>query len=700
MSLEMSKEELRKATRAFRRKIAQVGLKHVDAVDARTAAVLKKNSILRRDWLYDEVESRLIGEIVADPSHPKRFPIRPGPAIVRVTTESSRTVVPVVVLLLAEDVEVRKAALAHFEHAGEGSNPWLTPKTIHVLSNCKRQLLLSNSKGWRTAGIRIHDAIRDDWLCNLQGLAQAAELHFNDGIQEYLSPVLRPTVTSLDSISMAVWSPGQERSKIDAMIADAVSSAETLTEALQRYYSKLGHLPLAGALGMGEVACRWAEKANAPECIWDEVWKWAEQTKGPLPRYHACVAMIDNPELVPSSSWTLLCDEVASIVHSSRREAEAIQEPPSAQAWRVRCELAKHYCQHLECRLPNADSERIAGLSWWLAERVALLLGSKEGIRDFRAGPLHYQSSVSAQVWHLARPRVSTSLLRHATIGINSMWGLSLACELRHALPSIAPESMTPECREQLEGALKAYVLSAFPLTPVVESSQAYAFEATVLPTAKGWIDIAQPGESRDALLAFVAAVERVTQADELQRVLERLPETGLADQVLIGNVLTVATYLGQASIDRIWERVVDAKWREAVLLRMDDHPLEMLFDALREIQLQQNDKWSWDMPHVYAHACEKAPNPERRRLLFAMAVLSSLSAGTVSAIERLLTGELRDQLANEVSYWREAIEEVWRLAPPLASSQMRAMLAVLPAVPPEIPSPVATDSETQSQSG
>lgn len=694
MNPELSKQQLRKATRAFRSMIARVGLRDVDGVDARTGAILTRNGVLRGHEPGYESESRIIGEIVADPFHPRRAPLQAGPLVVRMTTEESRTVVPVAVLLLAEAREVRQAAIDHFERGARGREPWVTPRTVQVIGNLKRELLLSESRRWRRAGVQIHDAVRDDWLCNLQALAQSAELKFDEGIREYLSYVLRPSITAVDSISMAVWSPAQERARVEEIIADAVGSALTLSDALRTYYEKLGHLPLADGLGMDEVLRKWVEQPHAaPDAIWNEVWSWVDDAKSPLPRYHACVAMLRNIELVPRDSWPKLFDEIAGILlaaHGEDKESEPLQH---SQAWRVRCELAKHYFQHFGARLRGADSERIAGLSWWLAERVAALLGSETAVREFRAGPLRYEGSISAQAWHLARPALSPSRLRHATTGVMSMWGLSLACQLRPAITAGA-DHLSGECRTEIESALKGYVLTAFPPASVPVDSQVYAFDPTVLQTARALVEIAEPGESRDALFAFVTAVEALADPDELARAITRFPDANLADQVITANVLSVKAYLGEAPVDHIWERILDAKWRESVLLTAADHALEILFDGLRELQLQRNEKWSWDMPHVYAQACEKTDQPERRRLLFAMVVLSSLSAGTVSAVERLVKGEIRDQLGNEVKYWRDTLDESWRSAPPQAGSEMRAMLAVLPELQGS-PEAIGTSSES-----
>ena len=62
---------------------------------------------------------------------------------------------------------------------------------------------------------------------------------------------------------------------------------------------------------------------------------------------------------------------------------------------------------------------------------------------------------------------------------------------------------------------------------------------------------------------------------------------------------------------------------------------------------------------------CEElAGDTERKRMLFAYTVVSSIAVDSVSAVERLLTGAHRRDYEDFVKKWRERIERITPLAP------------------------------------
>ena len=680
MASEFSVREFEKAKRAFRAKMAQIGLQHLTGVDARTGAILKRSGLLKHSRPTEELKPQAVARIVADATHPRRIALSEGPLVAvrqdKVHDDKVHCyVVPVVVLLLADSVKVRRAALMHLDRLD--TQTYFTPKTAHVLAANRETLCRHDSNAWSFSAIQMHDAIKDDVLCNLAALKQSGELGFDEGVSEYLLSVMRPSVSSLDSISLAVWNPAQQRAQVEEIIAASLGRASSMREAMSCYYLKLGHLPLASGLGMGEVVRQWLRlKGTSPNC-WGEIWEWANSCSSPLARYHACAALIENPIAVPEHSRCDLWREILNVVHQPGDEDFELQW---TQAWRLRCELARHYYRHLECRVPRAESERLAGLSWWLAERLAVLIGnSDQRIRRFRAETVRAESAISDQVWHLARPVVVPSSLRYATAGNLSVWALSLLCQLRSSLEALNPRDLSPEDQERIDLALRTHVIGTFPVCGVSDHEATYAFDQTVLSTASAWVESCGGDPSREPLPAFVAAVRRIVEPAELVAAIGRFPTLSQADQVLVAHVLNVMAYLGQAPSDEIWDRLVTDDWRNELLLNAPEQSLEILFDALREIQLQKNDKWTWDLPHMFASAAETVSNgPERLRVLFAMAVLSSLNADNVSAVQRLLVGRHRGALSGEVKYWRERLEEIWDFAPAWIVARLRAMMAAL----------------------
>lgn len=676
MASEPLPEDLARARQAFRGRMAQVGLHHLGAVDARTAVILKGCGLLERDSLDGRGDQQEMAAIVADPSHPKRVPLSLGPSVLVQQDEVRRVIVPIRILLLSSDPGVRMKAAEYLQSKSEGNAAFLTRRTEDLLKNCRPTLLSSESPGWRDAAVRVHDAIKDDLLCNIAGLRQSAEIGSDDGIAEYLPGVLRPTVTSLDSIDLEFWNPGQQRSAISEFIERVVAESHDIGETLDRYYSKLGHLPLGHELGVGALVRKWAARTDQIKETWDKILKWAERLASPVPRYHACVAFVANPHLVDPEDRPKLWRLILEILHdSSSDESDA----EWSQAWRVRCELARHYCHHLECRLPGAESERITNLSWWLAERVALLLGkSPDQIRGFRTDALGPESSLSSQLWHLAHPPVVPSTLRYTTLYCKSIWSVSLLSLLGRALPRLDPGSLAAEDRTRVGATLKGCLLGTFPPSPIAEGEETYAFELGVHHTAKVWAEVIPAAD----VTLVVAATSELSEAGEFEAALRRLGKSPHAEQMLVTHALTVKAYVSEAPADLVFELLGDDQWRNQVFRDGDESSVQSLFDALQELTLQKNDKWAWDLPHRFALTCEASwDKPERRALLFAMVVLSSLSTDTVSALQRLVTPARHVELSSQIKYWRDRIQEVRTLAHPWIAARLRAVLASLHSV-------------------
>jgi hypothetical protein len=657
--------------------MAHVALLHLDAVDARTAVILKGCGLLERDSLDDRGDQREMAAIVADPSHPKHVPLSLGPSVVVRQDDTHRVVVPVPILLLSSDPDIRAKAVEHLERMTGHDAMLVTPRTEDILRNCRAIVLSTESPGWRAAAERVYDAVKDDYLCNIAGLRQSAELGFDEGIAEYLTAVLRPTVTSLDSINLEFWNPGQQRSAISEFIKEVVGDSRDIGEGLDRYYSRLGHLPLADRFGVGEVVRKWAARSDQVKGVWERIWEWAERTPSPVRRYHACVAFVTNPHLITPEHLPKLWNAILEILYDSSSDEGTAEW---TQAWRVRCDLARHYCHHLECRLPGAESERIANLSWWLAERVAVLLGkSPDRISTFGIDRVASESSVSSQIWHLAHPRVVPSALRYATLYCRSTWSVSLLSLLARALPALDPGGLGADDRRRVEATLKGCLFGMFPPSPPAEDEETYAFDRGVHNTAKVWAETVPPVDPTSTVSAFAIATSKLNEVGEFEAALRRLCSSPQDEQMLVTQALTVRAYVNSAPADLLFELMADEQWRNQVLRDGDDSSVQSLFDALQELTLQKNEKWAWDLPHRFVLTCEASWNkPERRALLFAMVVLSSLSTDSVSALQRLLTPGRRVELSSDIKYWRERIEEVRTLAPPWIGARLRAILAGL----------------------
>ena len=81
----------------------------------------------------------------------------------------------------------------------------------------------------------------------------------------------------------------------------------------------------------------------------------------------------------------------------------------------------------------------------------------------------------------------------------------------------------------------------------------------------------------------------------------------------------------------------------------------------------------------MFALACEKSgENLQRQKLLFLFALLSSITSGTVSAVQRLLRGPRKMDFVEDVEMWRGQLDKIIEVSPPWIGARIRPVLANL----------------------
>jgi len=371
-----------------------------------------------------------------------------------------------------------------------------------------------------------------------------------------------------------------------------------------------------------------------------------------------------NLNLVPLQSMSTLWAELVHIIHVTNA-----QEPDRqwTQAWRFRCDLARHYTYYLECSLPGGDSERIALLTWWLAEAVATVFGMHAALlQRIREQTLLPTEELSGQLWILSHSSLKPSLLRYATLYTPSIWSLALQCQMVPLIQQSVIDQLETTAFSSMQHALAASVLRACPLRPPSESEGTYAFEKTVIPTAKAWLDALESGGHKDMFEGFIQVHERLSSLEKLGELLDGFPQSPEPDQVLLASVIRVMAYLDELPVDVMWEHLMDVHWRDSVLRQGSGLALNLLFEAWTEIQVHHGGRWVSHLPHYYAGACESvSEDPERQGLLFDFTVLSALASDTVSSVDRLLRGDKKQAFGQCALGWRQRLEHCQAVATP-----------------------------------
>jgi hypothetical protein len=258
-------------------------------------------------------------------------------------------------------------------------------------------------------------------------------------------------------------------------------------------------------------------------------------------------------------------------------------------------------------------------------------------------------------------------------------FALSLQSVLGKNIESLNPQAMDKDDFEKIGDAVIGSILAVYPPLLKKDSEKIYAYDGSLLPLAKKWVDYLDKEDSKKVMLeAFIAGIEKLMKAEGVSGLLNKVAESHAGDQVLIANYLKNMIFTEEVSLDEIWKAVDESSWREAAFAKSHTMVFELIVDALNEIETRYQDKWAYNLPHFYALESDKCEDKERKEQLFACVILSSLSGSTVSGIQRLLKGENKHSYQDYVDHWRTRLEGTHKWAPEWIKARIRPVLAVL----------------------
>lgn len=660
-----------------KKQVAVLAIEHLKRVDARTLTILQKNDIFTSLNPDEKYEGLL--PILTNRDHPDRLSIGPGPVFCYLAKKDppGAIMLNITEVLFARDIVLRKAVLDYFSYLEDGEIPILTAKNRGLLKTLGGDILSDDKQKWQDAAVALYDALEEDWYCNYAGLRQCLHRDFVSGVEQYLTKVIRPTIRSVESVTLGVWESSKQKEDIKKTLHEIVNGNSDITLALNEYLIRFGHLPLASDLSIVSLVDGWQSEHENIENIWDTLWSWADSFKLPLPRYHVCLYFASNPNLVPENKHEELWHEIAEVVFLPNDEESESDWTPF---WKMFCDISKHYCYHLETRLPYRNGERIASQAGWLAFQVCRAFTlEKEDVRHLRKKTFLPELINSSRMCQIASPCIQPSSLRYLTLKTKSIFALSLQSVIGNNIESLSPDLINKEDFKKIHNALIGAVLAVYPTFIESDSDEAYAFDQSPLIMANKWITYTnEEGMQKDMMNAFIQGSEKLMKSENLTDLLEKFTESHSGDQIFIATYLRNKVFTEEVSLDEIWNVVDNANWREAAFSKSHPSILELLFDTLNEIQTRYQDKWSYNLPHFYALECEKCEDKKRKEYLFACVIRSSLCGSTVSGIQRLLKSEDKHCYQGYVKHWRGQLEENNKWAPEWVKARIRPVLAVL----------------------
>jgi hypothetical protein len=621
------------------------------------------------------------------PAHPRRIDNGPGPLIVLLPaaggTAASYQYVPD--LVYHPEARVRRAAVTFVTAAA--LPPWLAPGTRQTIEARTANLCVEQPTSSRQAARAIDDAIARDFFAALARFRQTRAAEVQTENDAALRRLLELDAETLGSILADRYTlPGDEW----AGLFQSATEAAVLTAALDAYYDRYGHLPLAARYGMEAVVRGWANR-HPTEDVWNTLWAWAGDASRPLKLYHVCRVFFRHPDLVPDAQRAGVWAAAADMLRGYGQEEELLAR---GETWHLLQTLARHYTQLLEVGSFDPNATAIAALAWWAAERVTADVVStivdEHGADDGAGIVRRIQSIVerlatrSGMSRQLVRPPRNPSAFGHGTLHTSIVWRASLL-EAGPAAGLEIPEAHVHPFLVLILGLTGAGIPSRLGLlTPPV-----FAIETPFGEICLRWLR-AFPEACRPEGLDEVNASDEAPDHQQAIARLRTIVEESADARNLLLSQLRAGVGLGLITpADLNWV-LEERGWWDRVFDGLSDKELEGLSLILLDLLLRGPDEWLLGLPELFRQQASRTNLATERRNTAAGALLRScLLTGRVGSLCLLMSDPESHALHDILRTWRSRLEGVRPIVPALGQARMRLILALLP--PGEEPPPACT---------
>lgn len=646
-------------------------------IDIRSLRVLQRLHLLKikAGSSDDDIEI----SILQNPTHPLRRALPAGPLLLYNNKDdaSKVTVVEIPVLLLSGNKYIRKEALELLRQLVLTKTFTGTQRTRNILNAQNDLLVTDDYSKWIQTAILLYDVVTDDFLISLHGLRQSisSDPVIQASLNNYAPKVLRPTLSSLDTILLDVMNPESEHDKISNRINKIVAESRTLADACSEYYLKLGYLPFAPKYSMLMIVKGWLDIHPGVEA-WTEIWNWVETTPGPIPKYHACFVFAQCPELIPAEKTSSLWSEILKVVSANVN----VTDVELAHCdWLLRLELSRHYSYHLETIIPDSKGDVIRCIAWWLSERVASIFPENpQSAKYYLDRWVEPSLELSRSIWYSASPQTQATFLRYITYALYSPWALSLLSVMSSKLEILRLKEQSVETQAQIINSLLWHLIFSMPF-PVNDTSSDPTLSLEIFSenNISRYTDYISVEQQKD-FDRLIQMSRELNTGDGLRNALQNLKEASVTEQLSISLAIKAKAYIDPQMSDIIWDVLSQEKWRREILCSVDINILLLLFETFSILQIQTRDKWFYILPHYVADICDTVEDDEKRRLLFNYVLRTSLSADNVGAVRRLLQGTNKGKYLAYIQIFIDRYEELRSLYPPHVVGKMRALIANL----------------------
>ncbi|WP_133111773.1 hypothetical protein [Candidatus Scalindua japonica] len=645
----------------------KMAFKQQDTIDFCSWAILKKNNLVNGE--APSTDEKMY-DILSNKSHTDRIKQKSGP-LLYYKEHGNLISAKIDNLIFADRTQWRKTVYSHFIEMRPGHE--IGNNTLVKLRKIEETLF---SKNWFQAALDFYDIINTDWLCNLMGLQQANEMNYEEERHEFESDVYLPSIASVESIGVGALQPSSSMKDYIKDFGKICEDESNLCTILDKYFYKYGHIPLCYKYSLYSMLDSFFVKYSYnQQQRWESLWLWADSKESPLPRYHVCCYFVRNSNDISEEQLKILCNELFNIIHMPVDKGVELQW---TLAWKLRCNTAKHFGQFFEGQLPGANTERIYSQAWWMAEKVAnIFSNSSEGIVISQKYMLPSGEFSSDMVWQMTRPRTQSSSIRYATLLTRSLWAVAIIPQIDNKFFDYICKTKPPKVELFVNSVIDS-LIGCFPLIIVDQANSVYAYDQTCIKACE-YLSVNYPDtEIKQQFSTLLSIVKQQLNTDNLIEQMSKISESDDIDQLITVVAMRVMAFTDLIPDENEVWKIYNEDWLEKMFLSVNERISYTIIISLIEIMLQKQNKWAWQLPHLFSIVCKNHINSEEiKKLAFACVVVSSICSDTCSALKRTLLENKSDisELQNE---WSKRLREIYHIVPDCTKSRLRPAILCL----------------------
>lgn len=674
MSTDISKREFKQLKEQLRHSMARTALLPLpNELNLRMANLLQSMKII--DGIDASELSKPTVSVLENPESDLSMAPK-GPILLIKESEKNISMLEPTELVCHTDSVVRSGIITHLLVQKEAGTLKLSERTSDLL-NCD-DLTSSSRSVWVPAAVKLYDFLKSDFQFHLSCLKQSMLLPGNankNAFGQFAEKVMNPSLEMLESVTPPLTKPTDKSDSIRAACKQAAQQCANLEDFLDIFFESYGFVPLLGAISAAGWVEEWTQHHKLePSALEARLWAWAQRRRSVVAIYHVCQVLLSTAELLSESDTTQLWDTVRGMMCLGSSEENA----NSSECWRIRAELAQMYCKRLEVLLPNQNGEVLACSACWLAEQVGTLFDESPDTIPRFLSAVEGGLSVTENTWLMGRSKIGTSALRYSVIFQDAIWKRSLAFEIARLVKirgvSFVPEDIRKAAVEALmrlavEGVAKG----------CLEDEIVFPFAQDMQQSIVEWQEIETEPTLSGLLKETINRIEAQGDNKFLVHQLRTPKELDDMDQLFVAMYLRQLAFSNKAPTSEIWEILKNDELRLPIFETFNEVALDTLLQAFLEMQLQEEDRWNYSLPHILAISANELSDDENRSGTLALyTVFCSLNVDAVGAIERLMVDSNDQRLTDLIKRWRDIFDAAKQFAPQWVRTRHRELAVLL----------------------